>query len=65
MSHGKFSVFTLSYVNTALNQQEFRIHKCYIIIAFYIYSFRPNHIDNQLILFTSPENIYNKELGTF
>ena len=30
-SGGKFSVFTLSYVNTALNQSAFRIHKCYII----------------------------------
>ena len=28
----KFSVFILSYVNTALNQSEFRIHKFYIII---------------------------------
>ena len=27
----KISVFTLSYVNTALNQSAFRIHKCYII----------------------------------
>ena len=32
MSDGKFSVFTSSYVNTALNQSAFRIHKCYIII---------------------------------
>ena len=31
-SGGKFSVFTLSYVNTALNQSAFWIHKCYIII---------------------------------
>ena len=31
-SGGKFSVFTLSYVNTALNQSAFRIHKCYIIM---------------------------------
>ena len=30
-SGGKFAVFTLSYVNTALNQSAFRIHKCYII----------------------------------
>ena len=30
-SGGKFSVFTLSYVNTALNQSAFRIGKCYII----------------------------------
>ena len=30
-SGGKFSVFTLSYVNTALNQSVFKIHKCYII----------------------------------
>ena len=28
----KFSVFILSYVNTALNQSAFRIHKFYIII---------------------------------
>ena len=33
-SGGKFSVFTLSYVNTALNQSAFRIHKCYIINVF-------------------------------
>ena len=33
-SGGKFSVFTLSYVNTALNQSAFRIHKCYIIKYF-------------------------------
>ena len=32
MSDGKFSVFTSSYVNTALNQSAFRICKCYIII---------------------------------
>ena len=32
-SGGKFSVFTLSYANTALNQSAFRIHKCYIIIS--------------------------------
>ena len=32
-SGGKFSVFTLSYVNTALNQSAFSIHKCYIIKA--------------------------------
>ena len=32
MSGGKFSVFTSSYVNTALNQSAIRIHKCYIII---------------------------------
>ena len=31
MSGGKFSVFTSSYVNTALNQSAIRIHKCYII----------------------------------
>ena len=40
MSDGKFSVFTLSYVNTALNQSAFIIQKCYIrnkII--YIYSY--------------------------
>ena len=35
MSDGKFSVFTSSYVNTALNQSAFRIHKCYIIIVCY------------------------------
>ena len=29
---GKFSVFTSSYVNTAINQSAFRILKCYIII---------------------------------
>ena len=28
---GKFSVFTSSYVNTAINQSAFRILKCYII----------------------------------
>ena len=33
-SGGKFSVFTLSHVNTALKQSAFRIHKCYIIIAY-------------------------------
>ena len=27
----EFSVFTLSYVSTALKQSAFRIHKCYII----------------------------------
>ena len=32
MSDGKFSVFALSYVNTALNQSACRIHKCNIII---------------------------------
>ena len=32
MSGGKFSVFTSSYVNTALDQSAIRIHKCYIII---------------------------------
>ena len=31
-SGGKFSVFTLSYVNTALNQSAFRIYKCYIMM---------------------------------
>ena len=31
MSKGKFSVFTSSYVNTAINQSAFRILKCYII----------------------------------
>ena len=31
MSGGKFSVFTSSYVNTALDQSAIRIHKCYII----------------------------------
>ena len=31
MSGGKFSVFTSSYVNTALDQSAIRIHKCYNI----------------------------------
>ena len=31
ISDRKFPVFTLSYVNTALNQSAFRIHKRYII----------------------------------
>ena len=31
MSGGEFSVFTLSFVNTVLNQSAIRIHKCYII----------------------------------
>ena len=31
MSGGKFSVFTSSYVNMALNQSAIRIHKCYVI----------------------------------
>ena len=31
MSKGKFSMFTLSYVNMALNQSATRIHKCYIL----------------------------------
>ena len=31
MSNGKFSVFTLGNVNTALNQSAFRTHKSYII----------------------------------
>ena len=31
MNNGKFSVFTSSDVNTALNQSAFRIHKRYII----------------------------------
>ena len=31
LSGGKFSVFTSSYVNTALDQSAIRIHKCYII----------------------------------
>ena len=35
-SGGKFSVFTLSHVNTALNQSTFRIHKCYIIYNIYL-----------------------------
>ena len=30
-------MFTLSYVNTALNQSAFRIHKWYIIINFKIF----------------------------
>ena len=34
-SGGKFSVFTLSYVNTAVNQSSFRIYKCYIIFKKY------------------------------
>ena len=34
MSKGKFSVFTSSYVNTAINQSAFRIPKCYIIICY-------------------------------
>ena len=33
MSDGKFSAFTLIYVNTALNKSAFKIHKWYIIIA--------------------------------
>jgi hypothetical protein len=32
-SGGKFPVFTLSYINTALSQSAFRIYKCYIIIT--------------------------------
>ena len=28
---GKFSVLTLSYVNTALSQLAFKVYKCYII----------------------------------
>ena len=39
-SDGKFSVFTLSYVNTALNQSSFRIHKFYIIIKYIYFSAR-------------------------
>ena len=31
MSNGKFSVFTLSYVNMAPNQSAFRIRKSYIV----------------------------------
>ena len=38
-SGGKFSVFTLSYVNMAVNQSALRIHKCYIIIDFTQYVF--------------------------
>ena len=34
MSNGKFSMFTSSYVNTALNQSAFRIYKRYIIKYF-------------------------------
>ena len=34
-SDGKLFVFTLSYVNTALNQSAFMFHKCYIIINNY------------------------------
>ena len=37
MSKGKFSVFTLSYVNTAINQSAFRILKCYIKNSFTVY----------------------------
>ena len=33
-SGGKFSVLTLSYVNTALSQSAFRVYKCYIINVF-------------------------------
>ena len=39
VSGGKFSVFTSSYVNTALDQSAIRIHKCYITII-YISKFR-------------------------
>ena len=39
MSDQKFSVFTLSCVNTALNQSTYRIHKCYIII-YHIQTYR-------------------------
>ena len=31
VEHGKFSVLTLSYINTAFSQSVFRIYKCYII----------------------------------
>ena len=31
---GKFSVLTLSYINTALTQSAFRVYKCYIIIEY-------------------------------
>ena len=34
MSDGKISKFTLSYVDTALNQSAFSIHKCYIIMRY-------------------------------
>ena len=40
---GKFSVFTFSYVNTALNQLAFRIHKCYIIIFYNMSSLKSKH----------------------
>ena len=33
MSGMKFSVFTSSYINTALNQSAIRIYKCYIIMC--------------------------------
>ena len=36
MSKGKFSMFTSSYVNTAINQSAFRILKCYIINIYMI-----------------------------
>ena len=35
-SGGKFSVLTLSYINTALSQSAFRVYKCYILYI-YIY----------------------------
>ena len=36
-SGGKFSVLTLSYINTALSQSAFRIYKCYIIMLYIKY----------------------------
>ena len=39
MSKGKFSVFTSSYVNTALNQSAIRIHKCYSIKSFETFTY--------------------------
>ena len=34
MSDGKISKLKLSYVDTALNQSAFNIHKCYIIMRY-------------------------------
>ena len=42
-SGGKFSVLTLSYVNTALDQSAFRIRKCYIIKAFQAFWYKYRH----------------------
>ena len=48
MSNGKFSVFTLTCVSTALNQTVFRIHKRYIINYHMIHPtfFVPNEVLN-------------------